>query len=412
MVIVCKEDKKIKFGLILLEILFIIVALISIFKHGNSTLLGSMEKFDNDDVKYIRSAWNLAQNGIFSYENVSKSTVYIMPGLTLILSFFVIVFGKFQAIVIFRIFQFILQVCSLNLIFLIGRKVFNKNVALIACIIDAIYIVEIYTANLILMEVTFKFTFLLLVYLSIFALETRETKYYVLAGLVWSLGCLFKPTIAVYPVVILVVWIKSRYKLKEMVKYATIVMGIFCIVMSPWWIRNYNNFNMFIPFTKSSGNPFLQGTFINYNQDKGWGVEYRTSENAIQSNEYEIEAGMERLKLYGREEPFKFVYWYIIGKTFYFWYEPFYWDKILGINYAWAFVEHYLILITAIIGIIINAKEIRLDFRKQIILLSILIMNMVYLPYYTYSRYSYPLMPLMIIFSGDYVYHTICKCRD
>lgn len=412
MITVCKEDKRIKFGLILLEILFIIVALISIFKHGNSTLLGSLENFDNDDVKYIRSAWNLVENRIFSYEDISKSTVYIMPGLTFILSFFVIIFGKFQAIIAFRIFQVVLQICSLNLIFIIGKRVFNKKAALIACIIDSIYIVEIYAANLILMEVTFKFLILLLIYLSIKALETKKTKYYVLAGIVWSLGCLFKPTIAVYPLVILVVWIKARYKMKEMVKYASIVVAIFCIIMSPWWVRNYNNFNMFIPFTKSSGNPFLQGTFINYNQDKGWGVEYRRSKDSIQNNEYEVEEGIERLKIYGKEEPFKFAYWYTIGKTFYFWYEPFYWDEIFGISAVWAFFEHYLILITAIIGIINNFKIGKWDLKKQIIVLSIIVMNVVYLPYYTYSRYAYPLMPLMIIFSGDYVYYRICKYRE
>jgi len=407
----CKEDKKVKLGLILIEAIFILVALISIFKHGNSTLLGSLEKFDNDDVKYIRSAWNLVENGVLSYESVSKPTVYIMPGLTFILSFFVIVFGKFQAIVAFRIFQVMLQVCSLNLLFFIGRKVFNSKVALITCAINSIYIVEIYAANLILMEVTFKFLFLLLIYLSIYALETKKTKYYALAGIVWSLGCFFKPTIAAYPLVILIVWINNKYKLKEMVKYASIVGGIFCLLMSPWWIRNYNDFNMFIPFTASSGNPFLQGTFVNYDQSEGWGVDYKASENAIQSNEYEIEAGIERLKIYGTKEPLKFAYWYTLGKTFYFWYTPFYWSKYIGVNYLWAFIEHYFILITAIIGIANNGKAKKWNLEKQIILLSIIVMNVIYLPYFTCSRYCYPLMPLMIIFSGDYVHYRICRRR-
>lgn len=406
------EDKKVKLGLILIETVFIIVALISIFKHGNSTLLGSLEKFDNDDVKYIRSAWNLVENGVLSYENINEPTVYIMPGLTLILSSFVIVFGKFQAIVAFRIFQVVLQVCSLNLLFFIGRKVFNSRVALVACIIDAIFIVEVYAANLILMEVIFKFILLLLIYLSIYALETKKTKYYQLAGIVWTLGCFFKPALAAYPLVILIIWINNKYKLKEMVKYVSIVLGIFCIFMLPWWIRNYNDFNMFIPFTKSSGNPFLQGTFVNYDQSEGWGVEYKGSENAIQSNENEIETGIERLKIYGSKEPLKYAYWYTLGKTFYLWRKPFYWDEILGVNYYLAAIEHYFILITAIIGIFNNIKAKKLDLKKQIVLLSIIVMNLSYLPYYTYSRYCYPLMPLMIIFSGDYVYSSICRYRD
>lgn len=411
MFIICKEDKKIKLMLIVMEIVFIIVALISIFKHGNSTLLGSLEKFDNDDVKYIRSAWSLVENGMLSYENINEPTVYIMPGLTFILSFFVVVFGKFQAIIAFRVFQVILQVCSLNLLFLIGRKVFNKKIALIACIIDSIYIVEIYVSNLILMEVTFKFLFLLLIYLSICALETKKTKYYVLAGMAWSLTCLFKPTIAVYPLVILIVWINNKYKLKEMVKYGSIVIGILCIVMSPWWMRNYNDFNRFIPFTKSSGNPFLQGTFVNYDQSKGWGISYKASEDAIHSNEYELAVGIKRLKIYGAKEPLKFIYWYTLGKTFYFWYKPFYWNKILGLNYVWAFIEHYFILITSVISIVNITKAKNWTLGKQTIILSIIVMNIVYLPYYTFCRYSYTLMPLMIIFSSDLIYHKICKYK-
>lgn len=409
---ISNEDKKVKLGLIIIETIFIILALISIFKHGNSTLLGSLEKFDNDDVKYIRSAWNLVENGILSYENIKELTVYIMPGLTFILSFFVIIFGKFKAIVAFRIFQVILQVLSLNLLFFIGRKIFNSKIALIACAIDSIYIVEIYVANLILMEVTFKFLFLLLIYLSIYALEIKKTKYYALAGIVWSLTCLFKPTIAAYPLVILIVWINNKYKLKEMVKYASIVLGIFCILMSPWWIRNYNDFNMFIPFTESSGNPFLQGTFVNYDQSKGWGVDYKASENAMQSNEYEVEAGIERLKIYGTKQPLKFAYWYTLGKTFYFWCAPFYDSKYLGMNYVWAFIEHYFILITAIIGIVNNVKTRKWSSEKQIIALCIIIMNVVYLPYFTCSRYAYSLMPLMIIFSGDYIYDRIYKFKN
>jgi len=261
------------------------------------------------------------------------------------------------------------------------------------------------------MEVTFKFLFLLLIYLSIYAIETKKTKYYALAGIVWALGCLFKPTIIAYPLVILIVWINNKYKLKEMVRYASIVFGIFCILMLPWWIRNYNDFKMFIPFTESSGNPFLQGTSVDYDQSKGWEVDYRESENAIQSNEYEVEAGIERLKIYGAKEPLKFAYWYTLGKTLNFWYQPFYWDKIYGVSYIWAFIEHYFILTTAAIGIANNAKAKKLNLGKQIIILSIIVMNVVYLQYFTFCRYSYPLMCLMSIFSGDFIYHKIYKYR-
>lgn len=399
MVSIKNEGKKIKIALILIEIIFAVVALIFVFKWGNSTLLGSLEDFDNDDVKYIRSAWNLVDNKILSYENVAEPTVYIMPGLTFVLSGFVILFGKYNALVAFRVFQVILQCGSLYLLFLLGRKVFNSKIAIIACLINSLYIVEIYVPNLILMECIFKFLLLLLIYLSIYAVETKKLKFYIWSGIVWSLACLFRPPIAAYPAVILFMWVKSKsYNLKEMFKYASIVLGIFCIIMAPWWIRNYKNFNMFIPFTESSGNPFLQGTFIDYDKTKGFGVSYRKGSNNIESNRYEIEMGLERLKIYGKKEPLKFIRWYTLGKTWEFWKAPFYWNgKEVFIK---ALVEHIIILVTAIIGSISSLKREKGNLSKLMIFITILFINLVYLPYFTFERYAYPLMSLMSLFSA------------
>ncbi|WP_052304309.1 glycosyltransferase family 39 protein [Desulfosporosinus orientis] len=172
------EENSIKNSLIVVEILFLTAAIFSVIKYGDSFLLGSLEKFDNDDVKYIRSVWNYMDIGIISCENIKEPTVYMMPGLTIILSFFMITFGKIDGLTAFRIFQAILQGASIYLIFLIGRKVFGSKTALIACILDALYVVEIFAANTILTECTFKFLLLLLVYISIWAVETRSLKLY------------------------------------------------------------------------------------------------------------------------------------------------------------------------------------------------------------------------------------------
>jgi len=164
------EEERINIYFIIIETIFICTAIFFIFIIGDSLLLGSLEKFDNDDVKYIRSAWNLMENNVLSYENVKESTVYIMPGLTLVLSSFMFIFGKINGIVAFKIFQVILQAISLYLLFLIGKKVFNSKVALMACLIDVFYGAELYATNAILMEVIFKFLLITLIYISIYAM--------------------------------------------------------------------------------------------------------------------------------------------------------------------------------------------------------------------------------------------------
>lgn len=391
------EEKWVKQTLSIIEIVFITIALISVFYYGNSLLLGSLQKFDNDDVKYIRSAWNLLDNKILSYKNIKEPTVYIMPGLTYILSFFMMIFGRFGGITAFKVFQVILQAGSIYLIFLISRKVFNSKIGIIACIIDALYGAEIYAANVILMECTFKFLFLLLIFISLYAIERKDLKLYTAGGIIWGTACLFRPTIVIFPAAILIMWIKSRYKLSEMFKYTAVVIGVFCLIMMPWWVRNYNTFNRFIPFTKSGGNPFMQGTFINYDQSAGWGVPYIEGKNELESNQNEINAGTQRLRIYGRKDPLKYILWYTFGKTYYFWVKPFYWESLFHIPTVEVYDFHLLILFLAAVGIIgkINKN------MNSVFLISILIaFNLIYLPFCTFARYSYPCMPLVIIFAA------------
>ena len=54
-----EESRKTKIILILVTVIFILLGIYATFKFGNDTLLGSLEVPDNDDVKFIRSGWNL-----------------------------------------------------------------------------------------------------------------------------------------------------------------------------------------------------------------------------------------------------------------------------------------------------------------------------------------------------------------
>ena len=401
------EEKRIKIYLIIIEVIFIAASIIFIFTSKNSLLLGSFEKFDNDDVKYIRSAWNLIDNNMLSYENVKEPTVYIMPGLTFVLSFFMIIFGKLNGILTFKVFQVILQAVSLYLLFLIGKKVFNSKVALTACFMDALYGAEFYAANAILMETIFKFLLIALIYISIYAIEKKSLRLYVSGGIVWGAACLYKPIIAAYPLLILIMWIKSKYNLKEIFKYTAIVSAIFFIIMAPWWIRNYKTFGRIILFTKSSGNPFLQGTFICYDQSKGYGVPYIEGKNSLENDENEIKAGLQRLNVYGKKEPLKYIIWYTLGKTFYFWRAPFYW--VASISYIPVIVYHYVILFYAVNGMIRNRNK---SLNLKFLIMIIAYFNIIYLPYYTCERYSYPLMPLVILFAAYTVNDKVLKKED
>lgn len=400
------EDKKIRKSFVYTEAAFFIIAIVFMLIYQDSTILGNFTEFNDDDVRYIRSAWTFVEKGILTYKDTVSPTVFIMPGLTYSLSLFVILFGKMGCIYAFRIFQIFIQMISLYLMFLIAKKVFNEKTALIASVIDTLYLVEHYAQTLILTEILFKFFFLLLVYLCMCALENNKKSLYVYAGCAFSLCCLFRPTAACFPVVIIIVWIIKKYKITSMIRYTSIVFLVFAVFMMPWITRNYNDFGQFILFTKSSGNPFLQGTFIDYDKSGGMGVDipYESSDDAIADNQTEINIGIERIKTYALKKPLSYISWYTLGKTFYFW-QPFYWKSNIQQYFFIIFVivEHYLILILSVCSVFKAFKEKKRSASFLILFLSIVIFNISYLPFMTMGRYSYPLMGLVIILSSDFI---------
>ncbi|MGI6119323.1 MAG: ArnT family glycosyltransferase [Desulfosporosinus sp.] len=402
-----KEARLTKLILAVSCLLFFLLCLFSIIKYGNSTLLGSLTKFDNDDAKYIRSAWVLMDTGKLICTTPSMDTVYMMPGLSYVLAFFMLIFGKFGGITAFRVFQAIIQTGSLVLVFLIARKLFNSKVGIIAVIISFLTVADYWVANLILTETIFKFFVLCLVYFSIYALEEQKTIYYILGGLMLGLATLFRPTIAMFPIVILFIWLLKKYKVKTMFKYTVIVAAVFCVVMSPWWVRNYNIFHRFIPFTLASGNPALQGTYINYDQSSAQtdGLDYSQftypADSEIANNEVEIEIAKYRLMNLVPQYPLEFLMWYTIGKAKYQIMQPFFWHpNFLGVNTLMAAVWHGLTLLLSIFGSIIYYFDKKRNKLGTLLIATIIYFIAVYLPFFTMGRYFYPAMPLVIIFAA------------
>jgi 4-amino-4-deoxy-L-arabinose transferase-like glycosyltransferase len=414
-----EESKTIKILLLASCSTLFFLILISIFHYGNSTLLGNFYEPNNDDVKFIRSAWNLAQTGVYSYHRPPEATAFMMPGLSYILSFLMILFGKFGGITAFRVIQAVVQVLSLLLMFFIARKLFNSKVGIVAVILDVLCIWEIWIPNLVLTETFFKFFVLCLIYFSLLALDENKVKYYVLGGLFLGFSALFRPTIATYPILILIMWIIKKVKFKDALKYTLIVAGVFCIVMSPWWIRNYSIFHKFIPFSLATGNPMLQGTFISYDQTTKDtdGLDYSNydtkdpSLTEIERNDMEIALSKYRIKTLFPKQPGKFIYWYTISKS---WIQincPFYWGEIFGVSSAKAKSYNYLLLMMGALGSIFYFMDKNKNKLAILPIITVIYFVIVYLPFYTMGRYFYPAMPYVIIFSAYFIVNTFNKFK-
>jgi 4-amino-4-deoxy-L-arabinose transferase-like glycosyltransferase len=409
-----EETKTVKAILISCCILLFSMILISIFYYGNSTLLGNLYAPDNDDVKFIRSAWILAQTGDYVYHKPPSPTVFMMPGLSYTLAFLMKIFGEFGGITAFRIVQASVQVLSLLLVFFIARKIFNSKAAILAVILDTIYMPEIWVPNLILTETLFKFFVLCLVYFSICALDEGRTSLYILGGVFLGIAALFRPTIATYPVLILAMWIIKKVKFRDAAKYTAIVMITFCLVLSPWWIRNYTIFHRFIPLTMATGNPMLQGTFINYDQSTKAtdGLDYSIYDTKsstlteLQKNDLEIALSKYRLQNLFPKQPLDFIYWYTVGKAKIQVGTSFYWKELFGVPPMKVKYYHLALLYLAIFGAVVFFMDKSKKNIGYLPLMLIVYFVVVYLPFFTMSRYFYPAMPYVIMFASYFCVKT------
>jgi 4-amino-4-deoxy-L-arabinose transferase-like glycosyltransferase len=409
------ESRKLKVAVTIILLAFFLTCILSSLIYDKKLLLGSFDKFDNDDVKYVRSAYTLLQTGKFTYNDPNKESVYIMPGIVTVLLPFVKVFGMQGAVMPFRILGALLQTFSMYMIFLITRKIFGKGTALIALLISAIYIPNIYVTTLVLTETIFMFFFMLLVLFTIHAVEEKQMKYYIIGGALWAVCALFRPAIAAFPALIFVMWLVKRYTIKEMLKYASITILVFVLVMSPWWLRNYVTFNQFIPFTLSTGNPSLQGVFINdkvdfdlINKIKPAGLNYGNDE--ITNNYVEKTFAKLVFDYNLKHDTWNYLNWLTIGKTVNNFLPPFLCIDLFGIKYKVVMGFHIAILLVAFLGLLLMAFKRRLNGWGLFCFLIPVYYDLVHLPFLPFSRYLYPAIPFIIMCCAYFLYVILGRC--
>ncbi|TVX93873.1 ArnT family glycosyltransferase [Paenibacillus agilis] len=398
-------------------IVTIVVGLLStliVLGYGDYFYLGNPDRPDNDDVKYLHTARVLINDGVLSYNTSDQPSTYIMPGMPFVIAAFMLVFGQGdEAVIAIRLFQCLLQALCIPLIFWLAYRVFTVRTALIAIGISAIYLPDYFSSGVILSESIFRTLFLLLIIIMIVALEKRRTSWYLLVGLLVAIAAYFKPHSTLLPVIFLLFWWKQRYTWKEMMKYTAAIGLVFVILLSPWWIRNVVTFDKFVVFTESSGNPFLLGTFINFQEpDAGFYAEYPEHKDVLMlgSDNQLKERGYDMLAYHLKHNPLLLLYWFTIGKVGSLYVLAYYWKPLLGIDMIAVHIYQVILLLMGISGVILTLRKLRQWPNAGILLASLGYFTFIYIPFVAFSRYGYPNMFLLIIFAAFFL-DRICTAR-
>jgi len=153
--------------------------------------------------------------------------------------------------------QHILGALSCVLIYLLGREVFSRTVALTAAGIAAFYWTFVYFEGELLIVTLFLFLVVLSLWLLALAARTGRVTAVVGAGLALGLAALARPSMLVfYPAIPFVL---RQSPARRWLRNSAIVLGTTAVVIAPAMVRNYTTAGAVVPIATSGGVNFYIG---------------------------------------------------------------------------------------------------------------------------------------------------------
>ena len=213
-----------------------------------------------DFLKYHLGAVSIAEgNGYKLYGNPTAFEPIGYP------AFLALLYKLFGVRIVFpKLANVVLSLGIIILTYLIGKRLFNKNVGVLAAALIAFSPRNITYTSVLCTEIYFTFFLLLALYL---LLEYRTSKWSgPVIGILCGILALTKPANLLFPgVLFLLIWLEGR-DFGQAVKQ-TVIIGLFMILtILPWTIRNYIVFQEFIPISTNGGitlylnnNPYAAG---------------------------------------------------------------------------------------------------------------------------------------------------------
>lgn len=244
---------------ILFYYLLISITIASIIQITGIVYLDPIDEYDSKE--YINITRSLLNGDGFAITKASfrgfekfkgeKPTRIRQPLYPLYLTIFLWLFG--ENILIVQTSQIILNIFSLVLIFLIAQEAYKEKLWPGTLIGLGLYFPLWLTSTFILSETLFIFLLVVSMFFLQRVLRSKESlTYFVFSGLFFALAFLTRPN--VLPIAFLSFFLIFLYMgIKKALKYWGVVIITFCIVISPWFIRNIVSLGDYTPLSTNGG---------------------------------------------------------------------------------------------------------------------------------------------------------------
>lgn len=245
-------DRSTKIYLAIIVLLSVLVRLLP------ALLFPGLGNFDSmDALTYTRFAMEMLEGNGFAYKG--QPSVFVAPLFPAFIAGVYAIAGANPQIV--QIILILLSGVSACLVFQIGRLLFNQQAGLLSALLFAIY-PELVGISLFLYTEPLNIPLLLAaVYFLVKGFEQKGMKDFAISGLFWGLAALCKGTTQLFPFVVLAaILVFRRYRI--FAKHGVLLIGIYCLTLTPWTIRNYSHFKVFLPIAIGTGESLWTGNYL------------------------------------------------------------------------------------------------------------------------------------------------------
>jgi 4-amino-4-deoxy-L-arabinose transferase-like glycosyltransferase len=402
--------------LVCIFVLSLIINLFAIYYVGN---FHSPQTWENGEV-----AENLLNGKGYSdtyFGTALQPATIMVPFYPIILYIFYSLLGITSlTYILIQILQGLILSFTVVLLYIIAKKLFNEQIAILSALIMALYPVYIYGVTVI-HQLTFTTFFIAILILGLLKLETNTNininiKTYLICGVVLGLIILTEPTILFFiPFMILWIFIQNqnRKDWKRSLKISSCILIIALLVTSPWIIRNYEVHDTVL--IKYSGHNFWRGNSASFTETGiPGGFEHPEHiKNVINNQTKQIDIDriyMAEALEYVKENPIVFVKNFVY-KAYNFWWFP----NTPGIAYQtniYRKIVYAPLLFFTLIGLALSFKL--KEWRRFLLLYFLFISFTVgYSIFFVAPRYRLPtIQPYMIIFACYAVCYMFTRYRE
>ncbi len=366
----------------------------------------------SDDQGYVDSAIHFLQNGMITYYQPNLPTMHMMPGITFWLAGLFWVFGTGGGgLLLAKYVTAVLGVLGVLGVYLLVRRIWGPVAGLVGALLAAVYPPGILTDTLFLTETPFLTSFAFLMYFSHRLAEYHDWPDFFGALVCYIIALFFRPTVALYPVVLLLYFFWKHYSTPRLWKQAGVGALIVLAVMTPWWVRNYHDFHHFVPLDDGSGNPMLLGTYQGVGYPNHLTLQQTLNQLAAshpqvgqdpaaheeQWMNLQQKAAEQRMGQWWNDNRWAFLFSYLYLKPKILWQDPFYWIPILHISQRLVqWLQLKLVVLGGLGYLLALVWHPRSRKDTVWVLATFAYYTGLYAIYFCFGRYSEPLMPLLL----------------